>query len=308
MASFRSPPPRLRLAAPSSGTPAARVYSSPSIAAVASPIMEGEALVPSPGRTKEERRGLLAQLKILLKRRNESPPTKEEEKFFLSGWTKRYFSVVLEAGAASGPPPVQGHGADASAVALRNRARVAHTPGDVFSPLPRSGTPGDPDLASAMGRRLGFGDSAGPGSPAPGAGAGAGAGAPPPPSTPPAAPPRDAPPRAEEMLDTNADYGDVTVNPFMRYAERNGAIQAAAAAARAAAAAPSATRTAPSKFSQAYSTRYGKRGGTRRRHRHRKNKKHAATHKHKSTNKPKSTSHRRRSHTRVSRRRARGAK
>ena len=138
-----------------------------------------------------------------------------------------------------------------------------------------------------------------PGSPAAGAAA-AGAGAAPPPSTPESQRIRGGPPpRMEETeLIMPESYYRKNLGPTNeKYLEANRmkAIQAAALAEAA-----------------KKSTRYGTfdiRGGTRRRrNHHRKNKKHAATHKHKSTNKPKSTSRRRRSHTRVSRRRARGAK
>ena len=251
------------------------------VASFGSPLPSNP-IVESPGGTRAGRIAQLELLKKLLEIKGDPQPTKEDEETFLSGWTRRYYSVLLSEAAGSGPPPVQGHGADASGAAVRNRGRFGATPAgrSLFSPEPAAyGTPGDRDLASAMGR-LGFG------SPAPGAGAGAAAG------TPAGQGIRSREPvPAKELRDTGADYRGNRLPPgIQNEIERQ----------EAAAAAP----PTPSRFSGVYSRRYGNRGGTRRRHR--KSKKHA-TYKQQQKSK-KSTSHRRRSHTRASRRRARGAK
>ena len=182
--------------------------------------------------------------------------------------------------------------------------RTAATPGSaLFSPSPAppsaSGAKSRGPLSSMRGRRMAFGSPA-PGSP-PATGRRAlfasPAAAPAPPRTPEGQGIRSRLPIPAELLrDTGAKYPGIRDAPDAKNFERNRLreIQAAALAEAA-----------------EKSTTYGTfkiRGGTRRRRNHRKSKKHAATHKHKSTNKSTSTSRRRRSHTRVSRRRARGAK
>jgi hypothetical protein len=276
--------------------------------AFASPRLKspGDDYVPSP-LSEGKRAGPLALLKELLQEEGDEISA-HDEYWFKKGWIRRYHSMLLEKAAGRAPPPVHGHGADDSAAPVRRMGRTAATPGgvdDLVSGMARLGVSGASAASAGPRRGLAFslgspapgspalGRSMGPrgalmfGSPAPGAGAGE------PPRTPEGRGIRGGPaPRMEEFPATTSLRSYEKEGNLLPPGTQNDRRKEIAAA--------------KAKEEEARLRRRSFRGGTRR-NRRRKNKKHAAaTHKHKSTNK--STSRRKRSHTRVSRRRGRGAK